>query len=189
MRPFDPCPHVSWRPGTFTPGDFCLLPDLPVAWATGEHLQLADADAGRGERREREVHSEAERREESIETARFFSRGPSQLWIWNFWAFKKKIKKNPQKKTTTLVVDVRIGPGQNWTMQRRHSASIMGRHQDHPHPPRQVQYCIHWTFYLFAHLHAALCAVHVLRALEEAKPLYPALVRGCKWDNLKQRLN
>lgn len=49
-------------------------------------------------------------------------------------------------------------------MQRRHSASIMGRHQDNTHPPKQVQYWLNWSLSPPARVYAAAacaCALSV----------------------------
>lgn len=73
--------------------------------------------------------------------------------------------KNKQTKESvdlTLVWDLRVDWSiQNWTMQRRHSESIVGRHQDDTRPPNQVQYCFCRTFHLLVQVHATVCALHV----------------------------
>lgn len=139
----------------------------PHPWATSKHLQLADAQGGAGERTE--GGSWSSREEES--------RGRGSvcgLHYWNVSCFGLRLLRlwrlnNGRKESIKLLFHICRNLGSkigiewlcsNWTrmMQRRHSASIMGRHQDNAHPPKQVQYWLNWSLSPSVWVYAAVCA-------------------------------
>lgn len=126
--------------------------------ATGEHLQLADAETGAGERTEGGSWSSKRRGEqrrgegEEVFVGYIIEMSVDLDWAsydCDIWTWVKG-----RKESTKLLyhiyryLDSEIGiECSNWTrrMQRRHSASIMRRHQDNAHPPKQVQYWFNWS--------------------------------------------
>lgn len=113
-----------------------------------KHLQLADSEArgGREDRRgggSRGSGDEESGREERVRwclagCVAVMSVAFSETGRWGLNCGGRALTLAIHKNLSSQIREERSWS--NWMMQRRHSASIMGRHQDSAHLPKQVQY-------------------------------------------------